>query len=191
MDFDQLASPKQLDRVGVSPGQQPLPDQLPRHRIDRSGYLNMAIRRDFGTGVDRDHERSGRGRQQQRCFLLGEHLTRARAGGAVDAGAGDLGAPQCGAGPAVRQVGEVFTGEEAGPYVLHTLFDARFIFGMANPRRVNHEASSLDVFTEAVVQSRLGVIGLVDDRFHVIRDDDLEHATKERPGRLEPGDHLI
>jgi hypothetical protein len=50
---------------------------------------------------------------------------------------------------------------------------------MANPRRVNHETPILGVFAEAVVRSRLSVIGLVHDRFHVIRDDDLEYATEE------------
>jgi hypothetical protein len=191
VDFDQLAAVKQLDGLRVGAGGQPLPDQFPGHRIQRPGHLDMPIERDLGFGVDRDREHLGRGRQQQGCFLRGEHLTRARAGGAVDTLSGDVGAPARGPFPAVGQIRKVLAGEEARPHVLHTFFDSGLVPRMPNPRRVYREPPGLGVLAETVIEPRLRVISLIDDRLHVIRNDDLEHTPEERPRRLEPGDHLF
>jgi hypothetical protein len=86
MDLDQLAPVIELDRVRVGAGHQPMPDQLPGHGIQRSVDLNMPVPGHFGFGIGRDGERRGRGRQQQRGLLSGEHLARPGPGGAVDPG---------------------------------------------------------------------------------------------------------
>src|SRR5882757_8565145 len=151
----------------------------------------MPIRGYFRPGVDRDREARGGGLQQQRCFLGGEHLAWTDPGGAMNTLPGNLGAPGRGPGSAVGEIREVFPGEEARPYILDTLLHAWFVTGMAHSGRVDGEAPSLGVLAERVVEPWVDRVSVIDDRLHVVRDDDLEDAAEEPPGGFEPGDDFL
>jgi hypothetical protein len=88
--------------------------------------------------------------------------------------------------PAVLDVTEVFSSEEVRPRVLDTPFNPGFVAGMAHPGRIHHETPGLGVLAERVIKPRIGGIRVVDDRFHVVRHHNREHAPEEDPRGLEP-----
>ena len=93
--------------------------------------------------------------------------------------------------PAVGEVDEGLAGEEVVLDVVHDPFDARLVGRGPHPGGVDDEAPGLGVLEEDVVEPGGGVLGLDDDRLHVVGDDDGEHAAEEAPGRLEAPDHLL
>ena len=169
VDFDQLSSAVELHRARVGPGQDVLADQLSGNGVDPPGHLDVPIPGDLGAAVDRDLERLDRGGQQQRGLLVSEDLGRAGPGGAMNPDPGDLSAPPLGAGPAISQVEELFTGEEIRPHIGHRPLDPRLVLRVAHPGGINDEASGLGILSEHVVEPGLGVIGLIDDRLEVVR----------------------
>jgi hypothetical protein len=51
IDFDQLAAVKDPDQAAVGTDLDPLADQPPRHRVQRSGHFNVMIPVYLGGGV--------------------------------------------------------------------------------------------------------------------------------------------
>jgi len=56
---------------------------------------------------------------------------------------------------------------------------------------VDDETPGLRVLDEGVVEARCGVLGLDDDRLHVVGDDDGEDPAEVAPGRLEASDDFF
>ncbi len=86
--------------------------------------------------------------------------------GAVHSCSGDVAAPCCGAF-AAAQVPELFSGKEVRADVTHTSLNAWLVTTMTHPSGVDDEAAGLGVLAERVVESGVGRVRLIDDRFHV------------------------
>ena len=114
-----------------------------------------------------------------------EGLDRSALGRAVDAHARGRVAPGLGPHPTVGQVDEGLSGEEVVLDVVHDALDAGLVGRGGHPGGVDEKAAGLGVLDERVVEPRRGVLGLDDDRLHVVGDDDGEDAAEVAPGRLE------
>jgi len=126
--------------------------------------------------------------QQQRPLLGREDLRRPRLGRPVDPQPGFVEAPLGRTALRLREVLEVLAFEEGLAHVRDAAFDPGLVFGVGNTCGVDHEAARLGIFVEGVVDAWIRRVRFVDDRFQVIRDDDLEDPLVERPRRLEAVD---
>ena len=93
--------------------------------------------------------------------------------------------------PAVGEVDEGLSGEEVVLHVVDDAFDSWLVGRGGHPGGVDDEAPRLGVLDEGVVEPRRGVLGLGDDRLHVVGNDDGEHPAEVAPGRLEAPDDLF
>ncbi len=123
-------------------------------------------------------------------FLGLEGLARELAGRTVDAQSGNLATPAFGLVPAVIQVAEVPSLEEAFAYVLDTALDVRFVFGLAHARRIDEEAASLAVLEEAPSRPRLQGVGTGDGGGEVVENETFWNPAEEAPGGFQAGDAL-
>jgi len=189
MGLDQLAAAEHLDQRGVRAHLDALPDQLPGHRVQPAGHLDVQVPGHLRGGEDRHVVGTARRRQQQGRLGGGEVLGRSGRGGAVHPQPGRGATP--GEHPALRvgQVGEVLTAEEALPDVLHGALHPRLVLGVAHPGRVGAEPAGLGVVEPADGEPGVDRVGIGHDRGHVVRDEHREDASEVAPGRFTPIDH--
>jgi hypothetical protein len=93
--------------------------------------------------------------------------------------------------PAVGQIDECLAGEEVVAHVGHDPLDTRLVGRGPDSGGVDDEAPRLGVLEEHVVETRGGVLGLDDDRAHVVGNYDGEDPAEEPPGGLEAFDDLL
>ncbi len=140
--------------------------------------------------VDRHVVELARRRQQPRLLLDGEDLGGLLLGGAMDAHARTLPAPQLSPALGVGEIDEGLAGEERAPHELHLALDPRLVLRRAHSRRVDLEPTGLRVLDEGLVEARLQRIGRVDHRGEVVGDQRAEDTAEEPPCRLTAGDDV-
>ena len=167
----------------------PLADQVPGHRVQRLGDLDVMVAVDLGGGVDGQVVGQRRRRCEPGRLGEGEQLRRAALRRAVDGVPGPGGAPHLRPALGIGQVQQALPSEKAVAHQRDRALHPRLVCGPPHPRRVHQEAPGLGVLDEGLVEPGLGGVGLLHDGGHVVRDHHGEHAAEKRPRRLEPGDH--
>ena len=118
--------------------------------------------------------------------MLGEHLGRAGADGAVDPLPGLLRAPGHGAGLRVGQIDEFLTGEEVSAHVLDLPLDPGLVLGGADPGGVGGETTGLRVLQPAHRELRVDRIAWATIGFMLSGTRTLNTPPKNRHAASQP-----
>ena len=191
MHLDELAAGEDPHQAAVGADIDAAADQVPWHRVERLGDLDVMVPVHLRRHVDRKVIGRSRCRQQPRRLLDSEHLSRSALRRPMDALPGPFPAPQLGPPLRVGEIDERLPGEERGAHERHGSLHTWLVLRATHPGRVNPEPASLGVLDERLVQPRRQRIGIVDDGGQIVRDHRGEDAAEERPRRFEPVDHRL
>ena len=191
MDLDSCPRAKIRTSAAVGADVDTGADQVPRHRVERLGHLDVMIPVHLRRHVDRHVVALRRCRQQPGLLLDGEHLDRSALGGAMDPQPGPFPAPPLGPPLGVGEIDERLPGEERVAHERHGPLHPWLVLRATHPGRIDLEPAALGVLDERLVQPWRQRIGVVDDGRQVVGDHRGEHAAEERPRRFEPVDHVL
>jgi len=191
MGLHQHAPVEDLHQLAIGADLDAMADQVPGHRVQGLGHLDVVVAVDLRGGVDGQVVCLGGRREQMRRLLDPEVLSRAQSGGAMRAQPGGGHTPGHGPALGVVAVDEVLAVEERPAHVGNGPLHLRLVLGPAHPGGVDGKPPGGGVVGEGLVDAGLCRIGLVDDAGHVVGDDGSEHPAEESPGLLEASDDRL
>src|SRR5690606_15208010 len=163
---------------------QSLADEAGRQRVERLGDLREVIAPDLWIAPVR-HLVELTGRRQEVRLLLGvEALKRQAARAGVATHAVLLSTPAFGEIARFCDRAQRLAGEAVIAHVRYGTLDTSLVAGLPNSGWIDDEAARLRVLEERLVDQRMERVGVLDDRFGVIRQQHAEHAAEELPRLL-------
>jgi hypothetical protein len=181
MRFDQQASCVKADDLCIGSGGDPLPDVGVWDRVERFVDGGQLIAPDFRVAPQRNVVRRD-GRRQQHALLFGlKVLERAPLRATVPAQAVLIEAPVVSPRAGILDREEHFTRKAVIADAGYGPLDAPFVTGRSHAGGINMKVAGLCILEERRRDARREGIGVDDDGFGVIGNEDAEDAPEKRP----------
>jgi hypothetical protein len=184
MGLEQDAPIVEADGLAVRTRTQASADQATGQGIQRLGDLGVLITGDLG--LRPEGYVVGRGRRGEQCRSLDRLVMLARhpLSATVTTHAVFLEAPAPGMTTCLLDRRQGLARKAVVAYMTHAALATRLVARSPHASRIDHEASRLAVLAKRLDDARLQGVGGLDDRLGAVRDQHMENAAVELPGRL-------
>ncbi len=184
MRLDQHAAVIEADGRAVGAGAQTHADPPSGQGVQRARHDGVVIAADLGVAPGREVVRLDWGWLEGGVLLGLEMLEGPALGARVPAVAVLLETPAACAGPGGVEVDQLFTGETIVAHRRHRPLDPALVLWMADAGGIDVEAARLRILEKRIDQFGLEIVGGVNDRLRVVRDQHAEDAAVKLPRGL-------